>query len=116
MRGVKVLYHNFSIKLLTNNIALCKLFYVHGHTHLERLVIQVHLEQRVSHQVSEATAVEITVWPRVTSAIVDLRELQATKVVEVVSVEILVLAEHLLTKRGTTSLLGYSHSQFNKFQ
>lgn len=84
---------------------MCKLFDVHAHTHLERLVIQVHLEQRVSHQVSEATAVEVTVWPRVTSAIVDLRELQATKVVEVVSMEILVLAEHLLTKRGTTSLL-----------
>lgn len=72
--------------------------------HLERLVLEVHLEQRVSHQVSEATAVEVTVWPRVTSVVVDLRELQATKLVEVISMEILVLAEHLLTKAGSTSV------------
>lgn len=69
--------------------------------HLERLVVQVHLEQRVSHQVSEATAVEVTVRPRVTSAVVDLRELQATVLVEVVSMEILVLTEHLPTKGGS---------------
>lgn len=74
------------------------------HTHLERLVLEVHLEQRVSHQVSEATAVEVTVRPCVTSVVVDLRELQATKLVEVISMEILVLAEHLLTKTGSTSV------------
>lgn len=65
------------------------------HTHLECLVLQVHLEQRVSHQVSEATAVEITVWLCVIFAIVDLRELQAPVLVEVISMKILVLAEHL---------------------
>lgn len=72
------------------------------HTHLEGFVLQVHLEQRVSHQVSEATAIEITVWSCVTSAIVDLRELQATVLMEVISMEILVLAGHLLTKKGST--------------
>lgn len=46
------------------------------HTNLECLVRQVHLEQRVSHQVSEATAVEITIRSRVTSVVIDLRELQ----------------------------------------
>lgn len=74
------------------------------HPHLECLVLEVHLEQRVSHQVSEATAVEVAVWPCVTPVIVDLRELQATKLVEVISMEILVLAEHLLTKSGSTSV------------
>lgn len=75
---------------------------VNTHTHLESLVLQVHFEQRVSDQVSETTAVEITVWPCVTSVIVDLRELKATKLMEVISMEILVLAEHLLTKKGST--------------
>lgn len=75
---------------------------MYTHTHLERLVLQVHLEQRVSHQVSEATAIEITVWLCVISAIVDLGELQATVLVEVISMQILVLAEYLLTKRGST--------------
>lgn len=69
------------------------------HIDLECLVLQVHLEQRVSHQMSEATAVEITVRMCVTSGVVDLRELQATVLMEVFSVEILVLAEHLLKKR-----------------
>lgn len=69
------------------------------HSHLESLVLQVHLEQRVSHQVSEATAVEITVRLCVASAVVDLRELQAAVFAEVVSMEILVLAEHLWTQR-----------------
>lgn len=49
----------------------------HTHTNLKRLVLQVHLEQRVSHQVSEATAIEITVRSCVTSVVIDLRELQA---------------------------------------
>lgn len=64
-------------------------------THLERLVLQVHLEQRVSHQVSESTAVEVAVGPSVTPVVVDLGELQAAVLVEVVSMEVLVLAEHL---------------------
>lgn len=73
-----------------------------GNTHLERLVFQVHLEQGVSHQMPETTAVEITVWLCVTSAIVDLRELQATVLVEVVTMEILVMTQDLLTKTGST--------------
>lgn len=64
-------------------------------THLQRLVLQVHLEQRVSHQVSETTAVEVAVGPSVAPAVVDLRELQAAVLLQVVSMEVLVLAEHL---------------------
>lgn len=66
------------------------------HSYLERLVLQVHLEQRVSHQVSEAAAIEVAVGPSVAPAVVDLRELQAAVLLQVVSVEVLVLAEHLL--------------------
>lgn len=66
------------------------------HTHLQRLVLQVHLEQRVSHQVSETTAVEVAVGPCVAPAVVDLRELQAAVQLQVLSVEVLVLAEDLL--------------------
>ncbi len=86
---------------------LCELYtYTQTHTncmrtHLECLVPQVHFEQRVSHQVSEATAIEITVWFCVIFFIVDLRELQATVLFEVVSMEILMLAEHLWTKGGS---------------
>lgn len=68
------------------------------HTHLKRFVLQVHFQQRVSHQVPEAAAVEITVRLRVTPAIVDLRELQPTELQEVGTMEILVLTEHLCTK------------------
>lgn len=64
-------------------------------THLQRLVLQVHLEQRVSHKVSEATAVEVAVGPRVAPAVVDLRKLQAAVLLQVVSVQVLMLAEHL---------------------
>lgn len=69
-------------------------------THLQRLVPQVHLEQRVSHQVSETTAVEVAVGPSVAPAVVDLRELQAAVLLQVVSVQVLVLAEHL-SEAGT---------------
>lgn len=75
-------------------------FHIYTHAHLERLVVQVHFEQRVSDQVSETTAVEIAVWPCVASVIVDLRELKTTKLMQIISMEILVLAEHLLTKKG----------------
>lgn len=51
---------------------------------------------------SEATAVEVTVRPCVTSAVVDHRELQPTKLIKVISMEILMLAEDLITKRGST--------------
>ena len=67
--------------------------------HLEGLVLEVHLQQRVAHQVSEATAIEEAVWPCVVPAVVDLRELQASVVNEIVTVEILVVAQHLLTER-----------------
>ena len=50
---------------------------------------------------SEATAIEKTVRSCVKSAIVNLRELQATVLMEVISMEILMLAEHLLTKGGS---------------
>lgn len=66
--------------------------------HLERFVLQVHFQQRVSHQVPEAAAVEITVRLRVAPAVVDLRELQPAKLTKVVAMEILVLTEHLCTK------------------
>lgn len=80
---------NYLICILS--AVLCR----HTHTHLDSLVLQVHLEQRVSHQVSESTAVEVAVGPSVTPVVVDLRELQAAVLVEVVSMEVLVLAEHL---------------------
>ena len=48
---------------------------------------------------SEATAVEVAVRSRVVLPIVDLRELQASVVKEIVAMEILVLAQHLLTER-----------------
>lgn len=66
--------------------------------HLKCLVLQVHLEQGVSHHVSEATAVKVTIWSGVKFAVVDLWELQATVLIQVISMEILVLAENLLTK------------------
>lgn len=67
-------------------------------THLKRFVLQVHFQQRVSHQVPEAAAIEVTVGLGVTPAVVDLRELQPTVLQEVVAIEILVLTEHLCTK------------------
>lgn len=63
--------------------------------HLHALAADVHLDQRVSHQVSEAAGVEVAVGPRVVAAVVDLRELQASVAVEVLAVEVLVGAADL---------------------
>ena len=77
------------------------------HTYLEGFVLQVHLQQRVSNHMSEATAIEVTVRPCVTSAVVDHRELQPTELIKVISMEILMLAEDLIMKRGSA---GYGQS------
>lgn len=69
-----------------------------AHTHLKAFVLQVHFQQRVSHQVPEAAAVEVTVRLGVTPAVVDLWELQPTHLQEVVAMEVLGLTEHLCTK------------------
>lgn len=75
-----------------------------GSTHLQRLVLQVHLEQRVPHQVSEPAAVEVAVGPSVAPAVVDLGELQASVLLQVVAVKVLKLAEHLSeASRGDVS-------------
>lgn len=73
-------------------------------THLERFVLQVHFQQRVSHQVPETAAVEITVRFGAAPAVVDLRELQPAELTQIVAMEILMLTEHLCTKH-----LGSSH-------
>lgn len=83
-------------------------------THLQRLVLQVHLEQRVSHQVSETTAIEVAVGPSVAPAVVDLRELQAAILLQVLSVEVLMLAEHLSEashKEGGKEISSRRHSR-----
>lgn len=69
-----------------------------AHTHLQRFVLHIDLQQRVSHQVPEAAAVEIPVRLCVAPAVVDLRELQPAKLQQVVTMEILGLTEHLCTK------------------
>lgn len=57
--------------------------------------MEVHLDQSVSDKVSEATAVEVAVSVHVVFAIVDLRELQTSVVMEIFPMEILVCTEHL---------------------
>lgn len=54
---------------------------------------------------SEATAIKITIWPGVTSAVVNLRELQTTIFSKVIAMEILVLTEHLLTQRNKERII-----------
>lgn len=68
--------------------------------HLHALAADVHLDQRVPNQVSEATAVKVAVGPRVAPPVVDLRELQASVEVEVLPVEVLVSAADLQRKAG----------------
>lgn len=60
--------------------------------------MDVHLDQRVSHQVSEPTAVEVAVGTRVVLGVVDLRELQTSIVVKVLPMEVFVSTADLRHK------------------
>lgn len=68
--------------------------------HLHAFAADIHLDQRVSHQVSEATAVKVAVGPRVVPPVVDLRELQASVAVQLLPVEVLVRAADLQSQAG----------------
>lgn len=74
----------------------------HVATHLHLFPIDVHLDQGVSHQVSEATTVEVAVAMGVV-LVVDLRELQTTILMEVFSMEIFMSAEYLQRKEKKAS-------------
>lgn len=60
--------------------------------------MDVHLDQRVSHQVSEPTAVKVAVGTRVVLGVVDLRELQTSVVVKVLPMEVFVSTADLRHK------------------
>lgn len=64
-------------------------------THLHLFSLDVHLDQRVSDKVSEATAVEVAVRVCVVLLIVDLWKLQATVLVKILPMEVLMGAKHL---------------------
>lgn len=68
--------------------------------HFHALSIEIHFDQRVSHQVSEATAIEVAVGTGVVLVIVNLGELQTPVVMELLSMEVLMGAEHLKKKKG----------------
>lgn len=69
-------------------------------SHLNVFAADVHLDQRVSNQVSEATAVKVAVGPSVVAPVVDLRELQASVLVKVLPVEVLVRTADLQSEAG----------------
>lgn len=60
------------------------------HSHLKLLGVDIHLEQRVTEDVSKATAVEVAVGPGVVLSIVDLRELKATVLQQLIIIQLLV--------------------------
>ncbi|TNN42228.1 hypothetical protein EYF80_047603 [Liparis tanakae] len=59
------------------------------HRNLQLLGADVHLEQGVTEDVSEAAAVEVAVGPSVVLLVVDLRELQAAVLQQLVVVQLL---------------------------
>lgn len=65
-------------------------------SHLQLLGVDVHLQQGVSEDVSEAAGVEEAVRPAVVLLVVDLRELQAAVLQQLRIMELLVGQEHLL--------------------
>lgn len=64
-------------------------------THLHLFSLDIHLDQCVSDEMPEATAIEVAVGVGVVLAIVDLWELQAPILVKILPMEVLMGAEHL---------------------
>lgn len=69
--------------------------------HLHGFSMKVNLDQRVSHEMSEAAAVEVAVRAGVALGVVDLRELQTSILVKVLPMKILMGAEDLKIRRRT---------------
>lgn len=61
--------------------------------------MEVHLDQCVSHKVSEAAAIEVAVGVGVVLSIVDLRELQTTILVKILPMEVLMGTKHLYREK-----------------
>lgn len=74
-------------------------------TCLHALPAEVHLDQRVSDEMSEATAVEVAVGAGVVFGVVDLRELQTSVFTQILSVEVLVGAEDLNKGRNRSNVV-----------
>lgn len=71
-------------------------------TDLHLFSIKVHLDQRVSNQVSETAAIKVAVRAGVVLGVVYLRELQAAVVVKFLPVKVLVGAVDLQGEGGNT--------------
>lgn len=71
---------------------------------LQLLSVDVHLEQGVSKGVSKAAGVEVAVRSAIALLVVDLRELQAAILQQLIVVELLVRQVNLLVEGGGASL------------
>lgn len=58
--------------------------------YLKLLGVDIHLEQGVTENVSKATGVEVAVRPAIELVIIDLRELKATELQQLIIVKLLV--------------------------
>ena len=67
--------------------------------------VKVHLDQCVSYKMSEAAAIEVAVGTGVVMAIVDLRELQTSILMKILSVEVLMGTEDLYREKRSFSVI-----------
>lgn len=78
-------------------------------SHLELFAFQIHLNQGVTHQVSEATTIVVSIRFGVISGIVNMWKLQATVVFQVFVMEILKRAKYLRERHVLKEMKALQH-------